>query len=249
MKALILSDIHSNKRALESILEAESACDVIYCAGDIVDVGPCPNEVIDMILQSSIHCVVGNHDTRVLDSFHNEDLSSIAADEKLWHQHNAQVLNEQSIEFLHALPQTLSFELDGLYYGMIHMYKNYDVILGAFAFDEFIDEHFSAASANEDKDKGAGVIDRLIFGHTHRQADCSIDQQRSWINPGSTAYRSYLEPANESKMAEYMCINDGQVEFKKCHYDYQAAANDIMACQGQLSQDEVDRACKRVIAI
>lgn len=42
MKALIISDIHSNVKALESIRKAEPDYDVIYCAGDLVDYGPLP---------------------------------------------------------------------------------------------------------------------------------------------------------------------------------------------------------------
>jgi predicted phosphodiesterase len=40
MKLLILSDIHSNWAALQSVLEAESDSDKILCLGDLVDYGP-----------------------------------------------------------------------------------------------------------------------------------------------------------------------------------------------------------------
>jgi predicted phosphodiesterase len=44
LKALIISDIHSNIYAVQAIWEKEKDCDRIYCAGDIVDYGPFPKE-------------------------------------------------------------------------------------------------------------------------------------------------------------------------------------------------------------
>ncbi len=67
---------------------------------------------------------------------------------------------------------------------------------------------------------------------TMSQAICSIDEKRMWINPGSTAYRSYLEPCNEYRQAEYMCISGGQIAFKGWHYDYEAALKDVNNCAG-----------------
>jgi hypothetical protein len=42
MKLLILSDIHGNWPALQSIINAESDADQILCLGDLVDYGPEP---------------------------------------------------------------------------------------------------------------------------------------------------------------------------------------------------------------
>ena len=42
MKALIISDIHSNIYGLEAVYKKEKDSDIIYCAGDLVDYGPFP---------------------------------------------------------------------------------------------------------------------------------------------------------------------------------------------------------------
>ena len=46
MKALILSDVHSNVIALEAIWAREGDADAIYCAGDLVDYGVYPRETL-----------------------------------------------------------------------------------------------------------------------------------------------------------------------------------------------------------
>ena len=66
MKALVVSDIHSNIYALQAIWEQEHDSDVIYCAGDLVDYGPFPSEVIQWVREHEVICVGGNHDAWVV---------------------------------------------------------------------------------------------------------------------------------------------------------------------------------------
>ncbi|PCJ59256.1 MAG: hypothetical protein COA79_11190 [Planctomycetota bacterium] len=238
MKALILSDLHSNIKALEAILHEETDCDVIYCAGDFVDVGPCPNEIIEFSIKNKIKAVLGNHDQKIIDYYFNEmNSNSIIPEERLWYQHNASIIDKSNLDYLNQLPNTLTFELDGILYGMIHMYINYDVILGPFAYQKFINDNF----------EGNSKIERLIFGHTHRQGVCYVDGKKMWLNPGSIAYRTYLEPDDKSRMAEYMTISNGDIEFKKCNYDYESAAKDIINCVGQVSIKDIQRSYERII--
>ena len=63
MRALILSDIHSNLQALEAVLtDAEGQYDQVWNLGDIVGYGAHPNEVIELIRPLSTLVVRGNHD-------------------------------------------------------------------------------------------------------------------------------------------------------------------------------------------
>ncbi len=68
MRIAIISDIHSNLPALESVLQRirELKADAIYCLGDIVGYGPFPNETIDLVRQHCSFIVKGNHDAGVL---------------------------------------------------------------------------------------------------------------------------------------------------------------------------------------
>lgn len=64
MKLAIISDIHSNLEALEAALQDIITQKVmaIYCTGDLVGYGANPNEVIELLWQNKVKCLMGNHD-------------------------------------------------------------------------------------------------------------------------------------------------------------------------------------------
>ena len=59
MRILLLSDIHANIAALCAIERDAGAVDAIYCAGDYVDYGTDPHEVIAWVRQHEARCVMG----------------------------------------------------------------------------------------------------------------------------------------------------------------------------------------------
>ena len=67
MKIAILSDLHGNLAATESVLaEIDNAQpDRIFCLGDLVGYGPFPNEVTTLIRTQGIPTIVGNYDDGV----------------------------------------------------------------------------------------------------------------------------------------------------------------------------------------
>lgn len=67
MRVLIISDIHANLTALETVFAAaEGEYDVAWCLGDVVGYGPRPNECVEMVRDRVELCVIGNHDWAVL---------------------------------------------------------------------------------------------------------------------------------------------------------------------------------------
>jgi predicted phosphodiesterase len=62
MRYLVISDIHSNAPALESVLLDAPSFDAVLCLGDMVGYGPNPNECISRIQASDLTCLAGNHD-------------------------------------------------------------------------------------------------------------------------------------------------------------------------------------------
>src|SRR5271157_2669633 len=60
MKILIVSDIHANLEALEAVLA--EAHDELWALGDLVNYGPNPCEVVDLIRLNASLVVQGNHD-------------------------------------------------------------------------------------------------------------------------------------------------------------------------------------------
>lgn len=64
MKVAIISDIHSNREALDAVLaHVESrGLDVVYCLGDIVGYGPEPEYCVDRVRGLAKVTLMGNHD-------------------------------------------------------------------------------------------------------------------------------------------------------------------------------------------
>ncbi len=67
-RVALVADIHSNVHALRAVLahiDAQGA-DAIYDLGDVVNYGPSPNEVVDLLRERAIPSLRGNHDDKVL---------------------------------------------------------------------------------------------------------------------------------------------------------------------------------------
>ena len=105
MRALIISDMHSNLPALDAVLAAAPRHDVVWNLGDIVGYGANPNEVVKLARSLGGIAVRGNHDRAYsgdqrMPSF--MDLSQIARTAAIW---TREVLSKENIEWLAGLPQ------------------------------------------------------------------------------------------------------------------------------------------------
>jgi predicted phosphodiesterase len=67
MKTAIISDIHGNATALESVLKDIDSCSVdsVLSLGDNIGYGPEPEKVIDILRKRKIPSVTGNHELGV----------------------------------------------------------------------------------------------------------------------------------------------------------------------------------------
>jgi len=209
MKTLIISDVHSNIYALEAIWAQERDSDRIYCAGDLVDYGPYPREVLDWVRAHDVICVQGNHDQLVAGAYRSSRTPDrIPAAERAWVHHNAGLLDEADVRFLEQLPLAVTFDSAGVTYGMTHLYRDYEEIRSLHAFEQFREATFLPAATPS--------IDRLIFGHTHRQSIRYLSDALLWMNPGSVSYRRADDP---DQTAHYLTITDGAISLRRLAYD------------------------------
>jgi putative phosphoesterase len=81
LKIGIVSDIHGNLVALESILSEINEADEIVCLGDVAATGPQPRETIDFLRKAKWPCVMGNTDERLANST-PEDFKHIMPEEE-----------------------------------------------------------------------------------------------------------------------------------------------------------------------
>lgn len=68
MKIAILGDIHSNLPALEAVMKEikNISVDAVFFAGDAVGYGPWPGETIDILRETVVAGVLGNHDAGIV---------------------------------------------------------------------------------------------------------------------------------------------------------------------------------------
>lgn len=69
MRVALISDIHGNLVALDTVLAdiAREKVDQIVCLGDVATLGPKPREVLQRIKDLNCPCILGNHDHYLLD--------------------------------------------------------------------------------------------------------------------------------------------------------------------------------------
>lgn len=104
MRYLIIADIHSNLAALEAVLADAGPVDRIWCLGDVVGYGPCPNECVERLRALPHLCVAGNHDWASIEKLESSDFNPEARQICLW---TGRQLSESSRAYLADLPEVL----------------------------------------------------------------------------------------------------------------------------------------------
>lgn len=86
MRAAVISDIHSNRQALEAALANIESRDLdeVWCLGDTVGYGAEPNECIALVREHCDLVLVGNHDLAVLGQIDGSTFSPTAAAAVEW---------------------------------------------------------------------------------------------------------------------------------------------------------------------
>jgi predicted phosphodiesterase len=116
VRVLVISDIHGNLSALETVIAdallvdfcGAKGFDSVWCLGDIVGYGPDPNACIELLGVWGDHllCVAGNHDWAVLGRLPLEDFNSEAREAALWTRKQLSDQNRKDLEQLPSEPVT-----------------------------------------------------------------------------------------------------------------------------------------------
>jgi predicted phosphodiesterase len=82
----IISDIHSNRHALEAVLRRidEMGLTEIVCLGDIVGYGPYPDSCLNMVVKHCAVTVFGNHDEAVINPRKQASFNGAAREALEW---------------------------------------------------------------------------------------------------------------------------------------------------------------------
>lgn len=156
MRYLIISDIHSNMTALETVLAAaKGKWEKAVCLGDLVGYGPDPNEVVDCVRSLDAATIRGNHDKAVAGVEDIDDFNPIARAAVLWTRQQLRPENREYLQTLAKGPKTV----DG-----------FSIAHGS-VYDE--DEYVYAPELAVDALK-ASSTPVTFFGHTHLQGGFTL---------------------------------------------------------------------------
>ena len=109
MKILIISDIHANLTALETVLAEAGSVDATWCLGDLVGYGPDPEQCVSRIRQlPNLVCVIGNHDAALLNLIDTAAFNPEARQALHW---TMDKLSKDSLDFLRSLSSRQDMEL------------------------------------------------------------------------------------------------------------------------------------------
>ena len=154
MRYLLLSDIHANADAFETVLEhASGRWDRVLVLGDLVGYGAEPNPVVDRVRELAPDVVIrGNHDKAATGIDDGSQFNHVARVAAIW---TAAQLTPTNMEYLRALPM-----------GPVEIDSVTEICHGApFDEDHYIFDGNDALMAFD-----AASHALCLFGHTHLPA-------------------------------------------------------------------------------
>lgn len=152
MRYLILSDIHANLEALETVLSASppDSYDRLIVLGDLVGYGADPNAVVDRVRALNPLAVIrGNHDKAACGLDDGSSFNQIARFAATW---TGDTLRPDNRQYLHDLPS-----------GPIVIDEHVEICHGS-PFDE---DHYIFDGNDARRALDASERALCLFGHTH----------------------------------------------------------------------------------
>lgn len=223
MRILVISDIHSNLTALDTVLKSAGSYDTVWCLGDLVGYGPDPNEVIERVRNlPNLVCVRGNHDAATIGEVDQQTFNHEAGLAISW---TKRILKAESKEYLLSLPEKLVIGEVTLVHGSprnpvwdyvmdmvtaIQMFPYFDTRLCMLGHT-----HVPALWKEEESDPTL----RPVLDYRKQNIHC-----RAILNPGSVG-----QPRDHDSRASFALFNpdDSTWELRRINYDIEAVQKRI----------------------
>lgn len=117
MRYLILTDIHANIDAFESI---DEPYDGLLVLGDLVDYGAAPEEVVRQVQGLGAIAVSGNHDLAMATGANCRSSPISYALSVATREHFRPRLSAEAMTYLGSLPSALTIEESGTRFHLVH---------------------------------------------------------------------------------------------------------------------------------
>jgi len=209
MKVGLISDVHANLPALETVLDDMPAVDRIYCAGDVVGYNPWPAECAERVREVATATVRGNHDrtvetperyraNRMAEAGLERAKASLSADQREW---------------VGDLPRTETFAAGR--YLLVHSHP------AAEREDAYVyPDDFS------DLDRHMAEYDGIVLGHTHVQGIREV-AGGFVLNPGSVGQPRDGDPRAGYAVLDTTADGSDAVETHRVEYDIDRVAEAV----------------------
>jgi diadenosine tetraphosphatase ApaH/serine/threonine PP2A family protein phosphatase len=236
MLVAILSDIHSNLRALDAVLGSIGTVDAVWQLGDVVGYGPEPDAVVERLREIGAVGVKGNHDGAVCGDISTVDFNDAGREAVAWTRFR---IAATTLEYLASLPETM--RPHGEPGGDATPPADFTLVHGSprEPIWEYLTETF-AARENLEYFK----TPFCLVGHTHKplvlrerrghmqllvpgpESRLELGEQRAFLNPGSVG-----QPRDGDPRASYLILDtaSGRATWQRVAYDVAATQAEMLA--------------------
>lgn len=204
-KIAIISDIHGNLEALETVLLdiKKRGIDKIMCLGDIIAKGTHQEECVQLIKENCCVVVKGNND----DFYSSDeiDLNGFREIEKKRYAWIRKKLSSDSLKFLQNLPYSYEFYMSGRLVRLFHAHpEEVYKFIGNIEKIERLYELFLPSKNTI----SSNIADIVIYGHIHTQYMQKI-YNRVIINTGSVgnSYDVFRNPLKDGNVLNTITAN------------------------------------------
>ena len=250
----VISDIHSNLEALTAVLAdiEKRGIKTIYCLGDVIGYGPNPSECLDLVIEKTKFCVMGNHDYATL--YEPTNFNYGAEQASFWTR-----------EVLETEQQKPSRDKWWRFLGELPMRRTLKAKLGTnTTIIDFlhasprkpINEYIFPDDVYTNPIKVRVLFEQVkhicFIGHTHLpgvfldEPDFYlpdelddvypiVDDEKAIINIGSVG-----QPRDKDNRASYAYVDGNEVSFVRLQYDFETTAKKIEAVE-QLDNFQAER--------
>jgi len=208
MRILIISDIHANLTAFQTVLEhAKNQWDIIWFLGDLVGYGPDPNECTQELQKYNHVALSGNHDQAVLG---NLDIKSFNREAKYAITWTQEAITSQTRSYLENLPSK-QVEDDFTLAHASPRYPVWEYILDPltasenfnwFETDYCLVGHTHVPVMFEERLNGFRRVNVRPPNYSQGHETCPLGPERLIINPGSVG-----QPRDSDPRAAYALLD------------------------------------------
>jgi diadenosine tetraphosphatase ApaH/serine/threonine PP2A family protein phosphatase len=240
MLIAVLSDIHSNLRALDAVLGSIGTADAVWQLGDVVGYGPEPDAVVERLREVGAVGVKGNHDDAVCGGMSIMDFNDAARDAAAWTHFRVAAA---TLEYLANLPETLRTEAErpGAEPGDAAPPADFTLVHGS-PREPLLEYLADSMTARENLECFESRF--CLVGHTHRplvlrerrghmqllvpepEARLELGEGRAFLNPGSVG-----QPRDGDPRASYLILDTaaGLATWQRVAYDVAATQAEMLS--------------------